>query len=222
MRIFDDNIRIRPLAGANIRPAVISADGDIGAQDAAAFRATIGIQSVGRRLWAEKDKAQTYANNERSILGATSAQRKIAANTISDGTVVRLVAVGRFQASSSGSDLVVKLTCGPDGNYYSPYYLSSHGIPCAALAAVVEYKVEALLYFVGSGASAGVYIELTIQFSGADGVVSTYRNASAPGSPLDVDGTIDRYLDVFFQVSSGTSSYSTITPTHSLAEIITP
>lgn len=42
MRIFDDNIRIHPLAGANIRPAVISADGDIGAQDAATFLGTIG------------------------------------------------------------------------------------------------------------------------------------------------------------------------------------
>lgn len=216
------SIQASNLSGSGTRPLVAGPDGDIDDQDAATFRATIGIQSVGRRLWAEKDKAQTYANNERSILGATSAQRMLAANTISDGTVVRLVAVGRFQASSSGSNLVVKLTCGPDGNYYSPYYLSSYGIPCSALASDVEYKVEALLYFVGSGASAGVYVELTIQFSGADGVVTTYRNASAPGSPLDVDGSINRYLDVFFQVSGGTSSYSTITPTHSFAEIITP
>ena len=216
------SLRAANLSGSGTRPLVASPDGDIDDQDAATFRATIGIQSVGRRLWAEKDKAQTYSSDERSILGATSAQRMLAANTISDGTVVRLVAVGRFQASSSGSDLVVKLTCGPDGNYYSPYYLSSHGIPCAALAAVVGYKVEALLYFVGSGASAGVYVEITIQFFGSDGVVTTYRNASVPGSPLDVDGSIDRYLDVFFQVSGGASSYSTITPTHSFAEIITP
>jgi hypothetical protein len=209
-------------AGAVVSTMTAWAKDFVKSASAAEARQKIGLASTWRRLWAESDKASTYDNVERSVLGATSDQRKMAADTIADGMALRLIATGQFTAVSGTSTLVVKLTIGADGNYLIPYF--SLGVPCTALTSMSPYRVVAEVYFRTTGASGSAYVDLSVEFAntGADYVVTKYRYNLGPSSTLDIDTTLDRYIDLWFQVSGGGSSYSTITPAYSYAEICTP
>jgi hypothetical protein len=183
--------------------------------DAAEGREALGLSSTWRRLWAERDKASYTGDVQFSIIGATSDQRKLAANSITDGTMIRIRAVGSFYYP--GDLWYTKLIIGPDGDFSAPYYFVINDDTTEFAVGTMAYEIDVEIYFRGVGGSATCWVCGSMKVS--DGISESLVSIRRSVDSFTLDTTVDNWIDVTMDPGDPASS---IYPAYSYAEICTP
>jgi len=216
LAITSTQIGFWDVAGAVVSTMTAWAKDFVKSTTAAEARQKLGLASTWRRLWAERDKASYTGDVQFSIIGATPDQRKLAANTISDGAMVRIRAVGTFYYP--GNLWYTKLIIGPNGSFGAPYYFVINQDTTEFAVGVMAYEVDVEIYFRGVGVSTTAWVcgSMKVSDDNSESLVSIRRSVDPP-FPLDT--TVDNWLDVTMDPGDPTS---TIYPAYSYAEICTP
>lgn len=166
-----------------------------------------------RRLWVERDKPSYTGDVTFSIIGATQAQKKLAAYTIQDGTAVRIRAVGTTYYP--GGLYYVNLTIGDYADYNAPFYFTINNDTTEFVVGTMAYELEVEIVFGAPGATADANICATLRISDSSSEALVYARRSV--GVLAVDTTDDLYLDIVINPGDPTTS---IYPQYSIAEIL--
>lgn len=182
---------------------------------AAEGRTALGLSYAWRRLWTEHDAASWTGDVQTSILGATVEQRMIAANTITDGTMVRLRAVGSLYYP--GGLWYTKLTIGPNGDYSAPFYFVINDDTTELVVGTNGYEIDVEICFRSTGGTAEAWICGSMRVS--DGISEALVSVRRSIGEFTLDTTVDNWLDLTMDPGDPAGA---VYPSYSLAEISTP
>lgn len=148
-------------------------------------------------LWSDAAKDFNASSSNLSMLSATSAQRKIAANTWVPGKVLQFKIQSIISSASPPStSSTFKFMMGPDGTFTSPYYTIVNIVRSLAAG---QWSISSVITLrcVTTGTSGSFYYTVDTIISNATGstmhhdVLSSYTGYT--GNTIDT--TIDRWID---------------------------
>lgn len=201
-----------PVGASTIKSLTLETSGvrasSLGSQDLAGTGTrSVTVDSTGKllattqsALWA--DTAKTFNANSTwlSALSASSASRKISANTWTAGRVLEFKYRAAMPTFFGASTPDFEFTIGPNGTSGAPYYEYIYGKAAAATAElVIDIVVTVACASAGASGQFNIQWKYIAGYSGGASVVSCGNNSS--GQLTTMDTTVDKWIDLWIPSS---------------------
>lgn len=197
------------------------ADGILQTLDAAGSRALLGVEPAQTMF---RDAGKSFSSvafdgGWRSLLSASSARRKVAANSLSAGDVIEFEFFGMVNSGASGAYLEFTLspsdftTASSDCPVLGAYYLVLAGgnSPYAFTSGDVVIKTKIRLSCISIGATGALRITEETVMRGPNGeYYATENGVVSPGQITTTDTTVDNWIGLYADGFDHPSTFSGI------------
>lgn len=179
--------RVSQLSGAGTRAVAVDSTGKL-------------VATTQSALWA--DTAKTFNANSTwlSALSASSASRKIAANTWVAGRVLEFKYKAAMPTFFGASTPDFEFTIGPNGTSGAPYYEYIYGKTATATAELmIDIVVTVTCASAGASGQFNIQWKYIAGYSGGASIVSCGNNSSSQLTTMDT--TVDKWIDLWIPSS---------------------